>query len=280
MKNNKVQEQRALSNNYESEFMKPHHTFSLLGGKLFDDRGNYMSPSSSTGSKSKRYRYYISQAILQNKAHESGSLDKINSPEADDAIRRVVLEYMREPQNIQPLFEDNQLKIQRQILKSLPNLSIHDRAVRAVLQKVVVSMEWIELTLNKKAIKRVIEILNSDEDFYVNVNASEEDLITIKKDIRIVPAPRRTGKKIVFDGEDVYNLSLVQALTRGLYYYKLWEEGRLTPKEKQSSYVRRLMSLRFLPPKLVEDILNGKQDPMLTIEKLVDMAKIENIGRG
>ena len=44
--------------------------------------------------------------------------------------------------------------------------------------------------------------------------------------------------------------------------------------------MRRLMLLRFLPPKLVEDILNGKQDPMLTIEKLVDMAKIENIGRG
>ena len=40
------------------------------------------------------------------------------------------------------------------------------------------------------------------------------------------------------------------------------------------------MSLRFLPPQLVEDILNGKQDPLLTIEKLVDMAKIENIGRG
>ena len=44
--------------------------------------------------------------------------------------------------------------------------------------------------------------------------------------------------------------------------------------------MRRLMSLRFLPPQLVEDILNGKQDPLLTIEKLVDMAKIENIGRG
>ena len=96
-----------------------------------------------------------------------------------------------------------------------------------------------------------------------------KDLITIEQ----------FRKKILFDGDEMYNLSLVQAITRGLYYYRLWEEGRLSEKEKQSSYVRRLMSLRFLPPQLVEDILNGKQDPLLTIEKLVDMAKIENIGR-
>ena len=146
------------------------------------------------------------------------------------------------------------------------------------MQKVTVSRDYIELELNRKAIKRVIEILNFDEEFCVQVD--NEDIVTIKKEIRIVPAPRRGGKKILFDGDEMYNLSLVQAITRGLYYYRLWEEGRLSEKEKQSSYVRRLMSLRFLPPQLVEDILNGKQDPLLTIEKLVDMAKIENIGRG
>ena len=190
----------------------------------------------------------------------------------------VVLEYLRDVKNIQPLFEDSSIKMQKQILKSLSTLEIHDRAVRAVMQKVTVSRDYIELELNRKAIKRVIEILNFDEEFCVQVD--NEDIVTIKKEIRIVPAPRRGGKKILFDGDEMYNLSLVQAITRGLYYYRLWEEGRLTEKEKQSSYVRRLMSLRFLPPQLVEDILNGKQDPLLTIEKLVDMAKIENIGRG
>ena len=275
---NKVQEQLAVNKQHELAYMKPAHTFSLLCGKLFDDKGNYMSPSSSTGTKNKKYKYYISQAIIQNREHESGSLDKISAPEADDAIRRVVLEYLRDVKNIQPLFEDSSIKMQKQILKSLSTLEIHDRAVRAVMQKVTVSRDYIELELNRKAIKRVIEILNFDEEFCVQVD--NEDIVTIKKEIRIVPTPRRGGKKILFDGDEMYNLSLVQAITRGLYYYRLWEEGRLSEKEKQSSYVRRLMSLRFLPPQLVEDILNGKQDPLLTIEKLVDMAKIENIGRG
>ena len=38
----------------------------LLIGRLFDDRGNRMSPSH-TNKRGVRYRYYVSQAVLQNK---------------------------------------------------------------------------------------------------------------------------------------------------------------------------------------------------------------------
>ena len=41
---------------------------SLLAGKLFDDKGNRMSPSHSVKS-GKRYRYYVSQAITQDRKH-------------------------------------------------------------------------------------------------------------------------------------------------------------------------------------------------------------------
>jgi site-specific DNA recombinase len=38
----------------------------VLSGRLFDDRGNRMSPSH-TDKDGARYRYYVSQAVLQKK---------------------------------------------------------------------------------------------------------------------------------------------------------------------------------------------------------------------
>jgi site-specific DNA recombinase len=45
----------------------------LLAGKLFDDRGNRMSPSHAAKG-GRRWRYYVSQAVLQGRKHEAGSV--------------------------------------------------------------------------------------------------------------------------------------------------------------------------------------------------------------
>src|SRR5271163_3136274 len=45
----------------------------LLAGKLFDDRGNRMSPSHATKG-GRRWRYYVSQAILQGRKQDAGSV--------------------------------------------------------------------------------------------------------------------------------------------------------------------------------------------------------------
>src|SRR5262249_16913413 len=60
-----------------------------LGGLLFDDRGNRMSPTY-TVRRGNRYRYYISQARLQ--GGKAGSRPRIN---ADDIERVVVKELCR-----------------------------------------------------------------------------------------------------------------------------------------------------------------------------------------
>ena len=82
--------------------------------------------------------------------------------------------------------------------------------------------------------------------------------------------PKR-GNKLIIENECQYNLTLIQSIAKGFYYHKLWFEGKLS-KEQKSSYVYRLMSLRYLPPKLIEDILNGKQAPNLTVKELYRIA--------
>src|SRR5246127_3385931 len=63
----------------------------LLAGRLFDDRGNRMSPTHAN-KKGVRYRYYVSQALLQNRKAEAGSIARVPAPEIEsvvcDGVRR------------------------------------------------------------------------------------------------------------------------------------------------------------------------------------------------
>ena len=62
----------------------------LLAGKLFDDRGNRMSPSYAAKG-GKRWRYYVSRALLQGRKLDAGSLARVPAAEiekqVEDAIR-------------------------------------------------------------------------------------------------------------------------------------------------------------------------------------------------
>ena len=59
---------------------------SSLAGLLHDDRGNLMSPSHTKKSSGRRYRYYVSQALLQNDRARAGTVRRIPA----EAIERLV----------------------------------------------------------------------------------------------------------------------------------------------------------------------------------------------
>jgi site-specific DNA recombinase len=67
----------------------------LLAGKLFDDRGNRMSPSWARKG-SKRWRYYVSQAALQGDNSKAGSIVRVPAANVEavvvEAIRKLPLE--------------------------------------------------------------------------------------------------------------------------------------------------------------------------------------------
>jgi site-specific DNA recombinase len=62
----------------------------ILTGRIFDDRGNRMSPSHSN-KYGVRYRYYVSQAVLQQRKAEAGSVARVPAIE----IEQLVLEAIR-----------------------------------------------------------------------------------------------------------------------------------------------------------------------------------------
>jgi site-specific DNA recombinase len=57
----------------------------LLLGKLYDDRGNRMSPSFST-KNGVRYRFYVSSALLRGRKTEAGSLGRVAAADIESAV--------------------------------------------------------------------------------------------------------------------------------------------------------------------------------------------------
>src|SRR5580704_12110206 len=65
----------------------------LLAGRLFDERGNRMSPSH-TNKGGARYRYYVCQAIPQNKP--TGSIGRVPGPEIEALVIAAVRNHLRD----------------------------------------------------------------------------------------------------------------------------------------------------------------------------------------
>ena len=57
----------------------------ILTGRLFDDRGNRMSPTHAN-KRGVRYRYYVSHAILQNRKAEAGNIARVPAPEIETLV--------------------------------------------------------------------------------------------------------------------------------------------------------------------------------------------------
>ena len=77
--------QARLSSNSIARKNRRSESGALLIGKLFDDRGNRMSPSYST-KKGARYRFYISSALLRGRKAEAGSLSRISAIDLEVSV--------------------------------------------------------------------------------------------------------------------------------------------------------------------------------------------------
>ena len=109
--------------------------------------------------------------------------------------------------------------------------------------------------------------------FNAEFNHTEEDeqIITNRIDVRISLTPQRQNK-IIIPGKANYDMKLIQAIVKSFWYNKLGAERKL-PIEARNGNNKRLRKLRFLPPEIIESIMNGTQDPELNVKKLIAMAE-------
>src|SRR5207302_6053617 len=65
----------------------------LLIGRIYDDRGNRMSPSHAR-KQGIRYRYYVSSPLLQGQAERAGSVRRVPAAEIEALVGQAVREHL------------------------------------------------------------------------------------------------------------------------------------------------------------------------------------------
>ena len=224
-----------------------------LAGVLFDDKGNRLTPSHVRKRGGRRYRYYVSQALLQQRPNQAGSVARIPAQEIEDLaldrIRRIVGEQ---------------------------GLPVED--TRKHLLRVEVSRDAVKLLvtpqLKLNALKLQARLPSGDR---LDVRESGFEIIVP------VQLKRWGGEKIIEggDGRSASTKAYIDApLAKALAQAHRWREAlsggaanSLKEVAAQSgcdeSHVRHRIALAFIAPDIVDMILTGMQPRHLTLDRLL-----------
>ena len=92
--------QAKLANQLNNHVQTRSKTDALLTGRIFDDRGNRMSPSH-TRKNGVRHRYYVSLPLAQGHRCDAGSIDRVPAAEIERAVSVAISKELKIPQTEQ-----------------------------------------------------------------------------------------------------------------------------------------------------------------------------------
>lgn len=250
---------------------------SLLVGLIYDDLGNKMTPSHSN-SHGRRYRYYISRALKNNE--ETGSVSKIPAGKVEKFVIETTKEFLKDKKQIQNIVSEYKISKQNKLIYTAQNIQDYSelKLIRAIINKIVVSKNLIEITLNENSLINVLNTLSNNQKFVIPDKREKFNSITITKKIKITQSSRNDNILILNAKEyDIPepNPYLVNAIVKSFYYHKQIQSGKtiedLQTEEglKDSKYIRNIMNLKYISPELTEQILNGTQPQELSLQKLI-----------
>mgnify|MGYP002762971865 CR=1 FL=1 len=248
---------------------------SLLSGKLYDDKGNAMSPSWSTGGSGKTYRYYVSQAIIRKEPSKLGKIGKVSLPQLENFIDSWFEQLLREKPKIHPYIQHFEVNKQKQILTLLSSYTITRNIEKVLIKCVQLKPNEVEITLH------VVELFNA---IYENremrllkpEELKQESIYTEPYHIGTIA----NGEKIIvgqfIEPKKHPNTELIKILNQAYTWHQDILDGKTTQKIANRDkvcvqYVRRILNLSFLSPKIVRSILNGTQPADCTLKKLLSI---------
>jgi DNA invertase Pin-like site-specific DNA recombinase len=229
-------------------------TGALLGGLIYDDRSNIMSPTYSVR-RGNRYRYYISSAWLHGRRDNAGSLARVN---ADD-VERLVVETLGRELSRPALWTDGPAAGWSTETRTL---------VRDTVARVVVLRGQMQII--RKPAASSAAAAPSGEDDTPQIHAAP------------LPASRPRARKeiIVPGGRDSTPRRLNHALILAIVRARLWMRDLRGGKygdtmeiarrfQLSDAHVRRILRFGYLAPDIVEAIVEGRQPRSLTVKRLL-----------
>ena len=229
----------------------------ILTGRIFDDRGNRMSPTHSN-KRGIRYRYYVSHMLLQNRKSEAGSVPRVPAPE----IEALVLDGVRKH------------------LASTTELPTADRdLIDHYVERVIIRPQAVEVSIALEAGDANEESVQAETSASgdpatdpprtatIKLPWSAPSFVVIKG---IVHAPSTTSKMNPHRGE-----ALLNAMAKARRWVEDLRLGRANSfaeiAERESlgeRHIRLLAPLAFVSPRIVAAIVEGTAPTDLTVSSL------------
>ena len=264
------------------------HQPSLLAGMLFDGDGNRMTPSHAL-KMGTRYRYYVSGSLITKDRTQTSAGLRIPAAEIEQLVSSRLHRWLLDPGSIYkstsarlPDSSTQQRLVARaaDIGKSWPELPVaRKRAVlTALIVRIEVSVDQIDIHLRPLRLGALLDLPATPSQ---GVNDDEIELLSVP--VRL----RRSGREIrmVINRTDSFaakpDARLVRLLLRARRFNTTLAQGEGVPfaalAEREGvsrSYFTRLVRLSYLAPDITQAILDGRQPPDLTAEKLLEHSRL------
>jgi site-specific DNA recombinase len=239
----------------------------FLMGLLYDDRGNRMSPSHAN-KKGVRYRYYVSQALLQKRQSEASAICRIAAPEIEGLVVAAVR------------YESSQIN-RTDSINSLPSLELSDCELVALhVERIVLRAKQIDITLRAPASDAQpgsAVALDVEDEVDRDRTASPTTLLQLPW----TPTSASARKGIAWKPSAKANLdpetieTLLTAIAKARSWMDDLADGRVGSFDdialregKVERHVRFLAPLAFVSPRIIEAIANGSAPADLTVSAL------------
>ena len=253
---------------------------------LFDRDGNRMTPSYAV-KKATRYHYYVSRPLIP-KHHTTRSTGlRIPAAEVEQLVTRRVRQWLLDPGKIYQATQLADLSAQRRLVagageigKSWPELTgTRQRAVLTrLIERIDVAADQIDIHFRPTRLAPLLDVATPLP------SASEDETQILSVPIRLWPAGREITMRI--DGTDPFatakpDARLIKLLIRarrfnaalvgsdGVPFAALARREGVSP-----SYFTRLVRISYLAPDITQAILDGRQPPDLTVDKLLAHSRL------
>lgn len=259
---------------------------SLLAGLLFDSNGNPMSPTHATKGK-RRYRYYISQAVLKYQESEGGSVLRV--PAAN--VESVVIDQLKRTFRNAPLVTQatQALEMQGEQLEQVLTLatklsgefdklstSKKIELLNQVLHKVVLAQESIESRIK---LTDLIHVLTGQIGIKQHINSGRITEHIVNTPVQLKRRGLETRLVVADALEDTPHSDSIKAIRNALNNALKWNQDLLEGKSgsltelaaKENHDVRYLVDrvhLAYLAPDIQNAISKSNIPADLTLDKL------------
>ncbi|MEO0548011.1 MAG: recombinase family protein [Pseudomonadota bacterium] len=242
---------------------------SMLAGKLYDETGDRLTPSHAN-KKGRRYRYYVSSRLIAGGAREGfKAVDgwRLSAPMLEDQLAQAIRRHVQS--NVLPACRCHATIAEAESLSrrfdDLCAGSTSNKIFLACIARAVITQGRITIMLDDAEVSRLLGVPEHTVD---------ADLFRIEEPFTI----RKRGveaKLMIGSGTSVANSDpvLIDNLARAAICREGLRQGRslsdlAAEQGLSNARIKQLLTMAFLAPGIVADIVQGVQPVALTSEWL------------